>query len=288
MLTDRFIPVFIDAKPNEVLHPASGKTLCFVGLLCSDQLGVPGLRQYKNTRTAKRKIDAANKIVSSLKSGWPILDVVAVAGAMNGTFARWACDAINVVNKKLDINWMTDGSTPRKLQWEGQSYDTACAMGLSLYAGILPLIGLRARLLSRTQDTKKIKLFLDKLPHSSGHGSALMQAVAINNPDISWMWQSNLQCGNRFEIGVLESYVDNNGVPRSAKQHPNFTLADWLANACLAKINPAQIQSESKLTDNEVSTLAAIWDAANRFGTAHLIDVDDPGLIANVKSQSAV
>ena len=280
---DKFIPLFLDAKPNEAIHPSSGKTLCFIGIMSDSMSGLAGLNHFKKTRTHKRKRRAALRIAQHIRNGGAQYDVIAVVGKMNGQFASWACDSINNARASIGAEWELDGNAPRKLNWNGSSFDVASGLALCLYAGILPIFGLRASILCRNLETKLFKICLDALPHQSDRAISLITAIMDNNPDFMDMWQQNTQHGQTFEIGVLSTFADALGVNRPAKNHPNFVLADWFAASCLAKFNPNQVEMESGLATEDVRLLASVWDAAAKYGRVTLIDVDDPKLRAEIK-----
>ena len=278
---ETFIPVFVDVKPNEVIKPSTKKKLCFVGLLSSNVDGVSDLAQYKDTRR-KRKAKTAAKIIDCLKRGELQVDVIAVTGKMNGLFAKWACDTINTSREEIGAEWVVERTSPKQLNWKDHTFDVSSALGLSLYAGVLPLIGLRAAIVCKDSPIKKIKIAMDHLPHCSVKGSELINALFEADPDISKMWQSNLSEGFSFQTGIFESYINDDGDQISGKSHPNAILVDWMAVGCMAVVCPQQLKEESHLSDEEILVFSELWNIAKATGSASLIDVDDQGYIDRI------
>lgn len=279
---EQFIPVFVDVKPNEDLRPYSDQTICFVGLLSNSMEGIEGLNQYKRIRTKERKLRAAKKIVDVLESGSLQVDGVALTGKMDGQFVRWACETINQNSAALGAEWEADGSIPTHLNWNGNRYSRNNVLGLCVYASILPIIGLHAATICRDSDVSKIKIALDQLPYCSHRGTLLMNAILDNDIDIREMWNRNHKYGHTFELGVLDSYIDQDSQFQSGKTHPNAILVDWLAASCIAKINPEQLKAEGGFNHPEIAEIAAVWDALKVHGSASLHDLDDPKLIRQV------
>ena len=281
----KYIPIFIDWKPDENLEPGDHERLCMVGLIASSMEGMPGLASYKKTRTKKRKLNRAQQLYDHLKEEKTEVDIVAVTGMSDGAYARWAIDAINRVRPKIGGQWRLEGTTPVAFEWNGNIYPRANALGISLYAGILPLVALRAkiRLENAGQQEKDVKLCLDRLPLDAEAGIRLLKAFLVDD-EIAEMWADTRRGGYSFESGILESYVDENGVSQPGKKHPNSNLVDWMAQACMATVAPGEFQKENEFSDSEVEQIAALWTAVENQcrGSASITDVDDPELIAKV------
>jgi hypothetical protein len=266
-----FVPIFVDAKPNEVLDHLPGHKLCLVSLQASNMEGVPELTAYKKTRR-KRKIAAARRIRKHLESGEIVVDVFGLAGRTDGQFASIACATINQSREAIGAEWILEGTTPKSLRFNGHTYALTRALGLMVYAAMLPILGLRAAVVNREKRNVLIKLCLDALPFSSEEGLQLIAALSKHS-DINSMWQANSERGFGYQYGVL----------RNGRRHPNFILTDWLAASCLAKANPSQLKDEGRFSDDEVCEIAAILDSANAHGSAQLFDVDDPDVIESVR-----
>jgi hypothetical protein len=281
----RFVPVFIDWKPDENLEPGDQEKLCMVGLIASSQNGMPGLTAYKRTRTKKRKLKQARELSEYLARESIEVDVVAVSGMSNGIYAQWSCGAINRIRPKIGAKWKVEGNTPVSLLWNDDVYPRANVLGISLYAGMLPIVALRAkmRLEATKQPEKHVKLCLDRLPLDAEAGIRLLNAF-YQDDDIGAMWRDTCTGGYSFHSGMLESFVDSDGTTQSGKSHPNSMLVDWMAQACMATIAPGQFQSENNFSEAEVAEIAAIWEAANSQprGSARVTDVDDPELMKRV------
>jgi hypothetical protein len=282
---ERFVPVFIDWKPDENLEPGAREKLCMVGLMASSQSSIPGLTSYKKTRTKKRKLKEARRLSEYLARESIEVDVIAVTGMSNGVYARWSCDAINRIRPKIGAEWNVRETTPVSLEWNGDVYPRSNVLGISLYAGMLPIVALQARirLEAARQKEKHVKLCLDRLPLDAVAGMRLLNAFHLDD-DIGAMWADTCSDGYSFESGILDSYVDSDGKTQSGKDHPNSILVDWMAQACMATIAPAQFQSENDFSAEQVAEIASIWDAAKNQprGTARITDVDDPVLIEKV------
>ncbi|NNE89437.1 MAG: hypothetical protein HKN27_15320 [Silicimonas sp.] len=282
-----YIPIFIDVKPSEDLRPLTGQTMCFVGMLANSMEGIAGLKQFKKTRTIKRKLKAANRIVEALSDGSLALDGIAVTGKMNGHFAHWACDAVDRNRNELEGEWQLEDGKPTHLLWNGHSYPRDTALGLSIYANMLPIIGLQSARLCKNEYPKHMKLALDQLPHCSERGTSFMDALLGSDKDIQSMWDRNRKWGHTFELGVFESYRAQDANTITAKEHPNSVLVDWLAASCMAKVDPEQLKAESGFTDDQVAIIAEIWDALNHHGSSEMINVDDAELAKMVTAHAA-
>lgn len=287
MTSKKYVPIFVDAKPQENIDVALNEHRCIVGLLASSMSGVPKLRQYKKTRPKGRKLLTANRIAEYLKEESIEVDVIGVVGRTSGQYLSWAIDTINRARVLIGADWVLKNGKPVSLQWKGCIFPISHVFGLCVYSGMLPIIALRTLILVDHADfpVKNINLFLDTLPHQSPQALALMKALLIE-PEIANMWKQNEEQGYSFEFGVLKSCEDDNGAIYSAKDHPNFILVDWLAASCLAKVNPEQLIKEGGYSDSEVDKIAKIWDAANdqSRGSANIIDVDDPEYLKKVSS----
>lgn len=262
--------------------------MCMVGLMSSSEEGMPGLRKYGKVRTKKRKLRAARQLLDYLDRELVELDLVAATGLSNGIYARWACEAINRIRPKIGAEWNVEGSTPISLSWNGNVYPRSNVLGISLYAGMLPIIALRAktRLEHSEQHVRHVKVCLDNLPLDAEAGSLLLNEFSKDD-DIMAMWRENMRSGFTFETGILQSYVDKHGDTQRGKNHPCALLVDWMAQSCMATIAPEQFQAERKeepFTDSEVEEIAALWEAVDKqaCGWAQIIDLDDQDYMKKV------
>ncbi|NQZ53843.1 MAG: hypothetical protein HRT93_06275 [Piscirickettsiaceae bacterium] len=283
MNNERFIPVFIDAKPSENLEPSDKKTLCFVGLLSNSMSGVKKLKGYKDTKR-KLKIDSAKRIIEHFNTTDDEVDAIGYASRTNGQFILWACDVINKSRKRINAEWEVVDNIPTHLLWNGKRIDRSTVLGLSAYAVILPLIALRAEIITSNETNKKIKLCLDNLPKNSLLGMNLMKEFK-DEQMIADMWKQNMSDGTSFEVGTFHKYLGLTGKWHPAKKHPNSILVDWFAVSCLAKINPSQLQKEGSYSDIEIEELARIWDVAK---SDDIRDLDDKELQQKVKEYNNV
>lgn len=278
MSEERFIPVFIDAKPSENIEPSDKKTLCFVGLLANNMVGVKKLKGYKDTKR-KLKIESVERIIEHFSNTDSEVDAIGYASRTDGQFIHWACEIINKSRIRINANWEVIDNIPTHLSWNGKRIDRSTAFGLSAYAGILPLIALKADMMTGKEPQKKIKLCLDNLPKNSLLGMSFMKELK-DEPMIADQWKKNMEEGTSFEIGTFHKYLGPTGKWHPAKKHPNSILVDWFAVSCLAKINPSQLQKEGSYSDKEVEKLAEIWNIAS-FKVIH--DLDDQSLIEKLK-----
>lgn len=283
MSKERFIPVFIDAKPSENLEPSDKKTLCFVGLLANNMLGVRKLKGYKDTKR-KLKIESAERIIEHFSTTDSEVDAIGYASRTDGQFIQWAIQIINNSRQRINANWEVVNNSPTHLLWNGKRIDLSTVLGLSVYAGILPLIALRTEIITSKEPLKKIKLCLDNLPKNSLLGMNLMKEFK-DEPMIADMWRQNMVDGTSFEVGTFHKYLGLTGKWHPAKKHPNSILVDWFAVSCLAKINPSQLQKEGNYSDKEVEKLAEIWSIA-KFNDIR--DLDDKNLQQKIKAHNKV
>jgi hypothetical protein len=285
MSNERYIHVFIDWKPAEVIDPSRPMQLCMVGLLANHMNGVQELRPYKNTRGKDKKIKAARSIIDALETKEIEVDCIGIVGMTNGQFVNWACEGINRALKALGLVWDIKDSAPKKLKWNGFSFHLTEALGLSLYSQFLPLVGAQVAKICKDDKCRSVKLILDALPHSSEKGLALMNALR-EIPEVAQMWRANVEKGFNYQFGKLDTFINGEGVATAGKSHPNAILADWLVASCLANSNPQQVQSEGKFSNDEVQEIASVWRCAQRHRSAICIDVDNRDLNARVKASS--
>ena len=279
----RFIPVFIDAKPSENLEPSDKKTLCFVGLLANSMSGVKALKGYKATKR-NLKIESAKRIIEHFNNTDNEVDAIGYASRTNGQFIHWACNVINNSLERIQAEWEVVDNIPTHLLWNEKRIDRSTVLGLSVYAVMLPLIALRAEMITAKETDKKIKLCLDNLPKNSLLGMSLMEELK-DEKMIAEMWNQNMIDGTSFEVGTFHKYLGPTGKWHPAKKHPNSILVDWFAVSCLAKINPAQLQKEGGYSDTEIEELSEIWDVAK---VNDIRDLDDNDLQQKVKAYNNV
>lgn len=279
----KFVALFVDWKPAENLEPSDRERLCMVGLIGSNQSGMPKLASYKKTRGKNRKLKRAAQLIDYLDAEKIELDVIAVSGISNGSYVQWACDSINRVRPKIGAEWVLENGSPVALSWNNNIYPRSNVLGISLYAGLLPILALRAkmRLEAVQQREKHVKLCLDRLPLDANAGIRLLNAFHQDD-DIGEMWRDNCSGGYSFQTGIFDSYIDpTDGRSKEGKDHPLAILVDWMAQACMAKIAPEPFREENNFDENETSQIAAIWDTVDnqQRGYAQIIDVDDPEYI---------
>ena len=284
MSIQSYIPVFVDVKPSESLDPSTDLTLCFVGILSNSMEGVPNLKAYKDTKRSN-KVESAHNIIDSLSKKGIEIDAVGFAGKMNGCFVQWACDTINRSISMLGATWETQGDIPTHLNWNGERLDRSSVLGLSLYTSILPLIALRAEIITRVQQNRTIRLCLDPLPNNSKLGMELM-GVMKEEKDIAKMWKENRERNARFEVGTFNKWQSAQGKWHPGKKHPNSILVDWFAVSCLANVSPDQLMLEGKYSKDEVNTLANIWKSVHKELPYSIINLDDEHLHELVKSKT--
>lgn len=272
------IPVFVDVRPQENLDPALGGKRCVVGVMSNAIYGVPNLKDFKSTRTKTRKLRKARELAKYISEGNIEVDVIAVIANSRGTWLQWAIDGLNTSISKIGAK-ATERNGKRGIEWHGHFYGAGQALGLSMYAQMLPLIGLKvAHRAKKFEDAPKlITLCLDKLPHDSNSAVEFMSALGRIS-DAAQMWTDNRHLGFEYVIGVLASTEDESGHVTEASEHGMMILADWFAACCLAKYAPKQFQSESNFSDAEVMEFVAVWDAAanQKAGIANAIDIERP------------
>ena len=287
MNKEKFVPVFIDGKPPEVLNLGLSGYQCLVGLTSNNMKGVEGLRPYKKTTPKKRKMSSVDKIIQSFDKGDIQVDVVGVAGKPKGSFIQNSTNLINKNKEKLGGRWIVnEHGAPKSFYCGGHKYPIANLLGLCLYAEMLPIIALRleSRVYRKKDEVISIKLCLDRLPHNSEKGLELMNRLSALDEGIQAMWNENMSRKAQYVYGVLDQFEDPQGVMTEGKNHPCSILIDWFAAFCLAKVNPEQIQQEGGYTSQEVDELASIWDLMGRLEgcSSYLLNVDDPVLINKV------
>ena len=280
---EKFIPVFIDAKPSENLEPANKSTLCFVGVLSNSMEGVKKLKGYKRTKR-KLKLDSAQRIIDTLNTKSYEVDAIGFGSRTDLQFVQWACDTINSSRARIGAEWDVLGNIPTHFRWNNERIDRATVLGLSTYASILPIIALRAEMLTRGSETSKIKLCLDNLPNNSDWGMDLMRALG-DDPKIAPMWRENMSHGATFEIGIFHKWKNRFGRWVPGKLHPNSILVDWFAASCMANVNPGQLKTEGNYSDKEVEKIAEIWHASS---SDDIRDLDDPELQKKINAHNNV
>ncbi len=281
MKKEKFIPVFIDAKPSENLEPATRKTLCFVGILSNSMSGISKLKGYKNTGK-EYKTESAQRIIDALSNKDYKVDAIGLASRTDGQFVQWACETINRLRERLKAEWEVIDNVPTHLKWKGNRLDRATVLGLSTYASILPIIALRAEILTNSLPIKKIKLCLDKLPNNFSLGMDLMKEFK-DEPMIAEMWKENMKRGATFEVGIFDKWQKILGKWSPAKKHPNSILVDWFAASCMANINPQQLQEEGNYSIKEIEKIAEIWRVSN---SKNILNLDDNELLEKIKAHN--
>ncbi len=276
---ESFIPVFIDAKPSETLDPSTKKTLCFVGILSNKMGGVKNLKAYKRTKRLL-KVDSAERIVEALNNKEHEVDAIGFGSRTNGQFIHWACDNINRSRERIGAEWKIHNGEPTHLIYKGEKIDRSTALGLAAYTSILPIIALRAEMITHGGPIKKFKLCLDSLPNNSLLGMDLMNQLK-DDDEIMEMWRDNMSRGASFEVGIFHKWKNMLGKWHPAKRHPNSILVDWFAASCLANIRPEQLQEEGNYRDNELDKIAAIWHKAVN---SDIRDLDDKKLQDRIKA----
>jgi len=271
--------MFLDAKPAENLEPSDKNTLCFAAIMVNSmQEGVPGLKPYKKTRKERKKA-AAEKIIEALTNDISV-EAIGIAGKSNGAFIHIACDIINRSREMLGAHWETRDGVPTHLIWNENSLNRSRVLGLSIYAGILPIIGLRAAMMTAGLPPRKFYLLLDNLPIDSQIGMDLIDAM-FKESDIAQMLEENRRYGAEYEIGVFGRWKDENGLWHKGKCHPNAILVDWFSVSCMAKVNPEQVQKEAGHSYEYIDLIASIWDYSFEPKKWSIINLDDPDYIAN-------
>ena len=173
------------------------------------------------------------------------------------------------------------------MMWRGKRFNVALAAGISVYANILTLIGLRcAAIASKQGDVRHIVLALDNLPNVSADSMALMKALTHADPDITAMWRSNYEYNVTFNVTHVKSFTAPDGKKRPGKLNPHAILVDWIAASCIAALNPEQLMKESELSSGDVDDIATIVTVAQSMGAAEIYNVDDPTLVAKVLKHS--
>jgi hypothetical protein len=274
--------VFLDAKPSESIDVSKDEFLCFTALTAGFKKDF-GFKQFKKTRTIKRKIRTVKKLTEQIENGIIDVKAVSIVGKMNGHFVHWACETINIAYDKIGAEWKIIKGKPKSLIWEDHTFDLKDALGISIYSSILAIIAMRFSIFAKNQKKHNIIFFLDSLPKITSAGMKLMKAISMNS-DVSEKWLSNTKYGVSFEIGNLFSYSNEFVSKESGKNHPMAILADWLSVASLAKVSPKQIQIESGFTSVEISIFNLLWEAVNSKRSYDLVNVDDPEVIKKVKS----
>lgn len=279
--------VFLDAKPAESIDVSKDQFLCFTAVTAGFK-GTFEFKQFKKTRTKKRKISTVKKLTEQIQNGFFDIKAISIVGKMNGNYVHWACESINNAYKKIGAKWNLVEGRPKSLTWENHTFDLKDTLGISVYSGMLAIIALRFSIFAKNQRKySNLIFFLDFLPKVTSAGMELMKAISMNS-DVFEMWKRNLEYGVRFEIANLASYSNELVNKASGKNHPNAILADWLSVASLAKVNPKQLQIESGFTNEEIGLLVGLWEAINSRRSFDLINVDDPEVIKKVQEHNGV
>lgn len=275
--------VFVDAKPSEQLYLEGSRHLCFASLSPSNLISVPQLKSFKATKRGKKVADA-QRIVDHLVDGTVRINAFVISARMEGAYIDWAIDSVNRARESLGCTWQeVEGLDQPQLVWNNHRFNFPLATGLSVYANVIALIGLRYAVLAAAHgQIKHIKFALHQLPNKSSEGIEFMEALSKADPDIATMWSSNLEHDITFEIGNLKSYLER-GKQKPAKFNPHAILVDWLGASAIAKTNPGQIVVEGKYTRNEIDVFASIIETVEDIGAGQLFDMEDHQLNQRIK-----
>jgi hypothetical protein len=259
--------------------------LCFTAVTAGFNISF-NFRQFKKTRGKDRKIQTVKKLTEQINNGHFDIKAISIAGKMNGQFVHWACSTINQAYSKIGANWITEKQKPKTLIWKGKSFELKHALGISVYSSMLALIGMMfAAYFKNNPQYNRIIFALDSLPIDSANGMELMKAISFTS-DSKEMWYQNLQYGIKFQVANLVTYSNDVVSNAPAKSHPVAILADWLAVASLAKLNPEQVKRESNFSDDQIKYFIDLWDSVNSRRKFELLDVDDHKLIKKVKKHN--
>ena len=274
--------VFLDVKPAETIDVTKDQFLCFTAVTAGGMESFK-YKQFKKTRGTKRKISTVKRLNNQIEDNVFDIKAISIIGKMNGQYVHWAYESINKAREQIGAEWTIIDNEPKYLNWNRFSFEVKHALGIILYANLLPLIGLRFATFAKKYGYTKLTFALDNLPSNSMAGMQLIRKISETG-DIWKMWKNNLENGVSFKIANLLSYSNESTSEAPGKNYPNAILADWLSVAVIAKINPKQLQTESGFTESEIDSFVELWKTVNSKRTFDLINVDDPEFTKRIKN----
>ena len=279
---DHGLLVFVDASPSEQIDLKSNSKICFTSIVCDNEEGISGLHQFK-VGSWKQKLKRAHIFSEAIEQDTVSIHAFSITARQN-TFTPWAVDILNQSRKSIGARWKEDTKT---FCWNGIEFPRSQTLGIGAYASVLTIIGLNVAHWLKNIEINKATIVLDNLPLGSIHGMALMHEL-VKNSFCGELWDENCRTAKgNFTITNMESYTDKHGKTYSAKNHPHFIIADWLAAYLRAQHDPESFKGKNKPRQtNEVAVIAKIWQKLAAKGTAVERDLDDPDLMSRVIKHS--
>lgn len=277
---DHGLLVFVDVSPTEQLDLKNNTKICFTSVVCDSEEGLPGLHQFKVGKW-KQKLKRAKQLKQAIRFDQISIHAYGLT-ARQETIVKWSTDILNQSTAKIGANWNEDAST---YSWNGRIYPRSIALGIAAYACVLPIFGLNVSYWLKNMSENKATIILDNLPLGSASGMDLLNALSINS-SCKDLWKQNRQISNAvFHFTNMESFTTKEGKTFSAKKHPNFIIADWLAASLRANHDPSEfIGKKYPHPSSEIAIVGQVWKELSKKGRAIERDLDDPELIKKVSA----
>lgn len=293
------LSIYLDAKPSEQID-GTDNPLCFSALCgnmrSSELIGSEEIefKGYKET-PRDEKPEIAKRLAEEIKTNKTQVAAFSIVATKNGSFLANGKRQIELVYDKLKMSHkIKKGSL--KIIYNGKTFDEKVALGISAYAGLLPLIALRfiTMVPALKGEYDKLLIFFDNLPSNPAAGAELMQAISKASPEIMKMWVENFKDRDikPGQIGNLETFRDEKtGDTKPGKEYPLNILVDWVNASVMAKYFPEEIKKESKLDDKQITDLASIVDAIEANKQFTYLDLEGPEfkkkITAHMKKQKS-
>ena len=252
--------VFVDTAPSEQLGEQPDEILCLAGISVPDPRGLPGLKQYKAHRGLKRRTRKAEELNAALTERQLQLVAWGICGRMDciEPYGERILGRLSGVSRCGD-DYLVGGCTLHRTR----------AVVAGWYAAALALVAAGAAGYADALGENTVTLFVDRFP---GVPEVAMKLLAqeINEGELRDEWE-DLRPGLRLDtihVNTLESYEDEDEVPRAGKDHPHAVLADWMARSLHAHENPAQLLDDGAGRSNAYkSAISKPWATVEILGT---------------------
>lgn len=193
-----------------------------VGLVAGSDEGLPGLKDYKDTRSKKnptsRKVRDAARVVEAVESG--DLDLWSVACL--GRERSWY-EAGEAMLRSLPATAATVAGD--EVVIEGQKVPIPFARAMTSYAIGLSCIGHLAAQRCQKLGITEIKVLLDRLPNSDVSNPTELLRRISHHPDLFTVSkQIETDYGVTFEFADEWTFHKPGSSPIAGKQHPNAIL----------------------------------------------------------------
>ncbi|RLE24618.1 MAG: hypothetical protein DRJ50_04390 [Actinobacteria bacterium] len=268
----------VDAQPDEQVNKKDPESIhSLVGLIGSSDAGLPGLLQYKDTRTTARKIAAANRLTRAIEEKH-LSPIPTICSAPRSSWNAFGNDILASATALSTHVEKVDGGYEVAA---GRVVDTV-AMALGLYSTGLALIGLRAGIVAKKWNTGRVTLLLDPLPLDIGPAAMeLLQILTVHPSNYESWAETHADFDVETRFGTMASYRANAASDEvlEPKQHPNAILTDWIARSFNAAADgDSWLQQGNDRTEEQRKAVTGPFFALHKRGLAKVVPLQNLSL----------